>query len=751
MAALRHFLHGFLAGELDPMLGARVDTEQYAYGLAKCENFVAVNEGPLVKRPGYEFIRDADPTSTWLTGFRFSITQEYVVEWGEAKARFFTNGGRIETAPNVAYEIVTPYAAADAPVLSQQQSFDRLYLAHGSYPPAALRRDSAVTFTLETLVLENGPFADLNVQQGLPLTITGVFTVAGAVALAGNLGFTADHVGALVYIEAQDFSTYKVWEPGMATIAGGEYVRSDGKVYVCSDPGSGITGSWQPVHLAGAEWDGQGLSDVNTNGPYGVEWTYVHDLFGIVKIDAVTDASNATGVVQRRIPAGTSPMTTYYWAHGLFSDAVGWPGLVTLWLGRMILFKDFELIASVAGDFGGGRVNFATRPADGISPDLGFRRQLWADNPPLWLVEDRKLIAGTATREIAIGPTNPQAALSGDNISAEPQSFYGSEAVTPIQAGTENIFVERGGRRLRAADYDFARDRYDAPDLTAAARHITKGGILQLAHQRVPFPLIYGVRGDGQLIVHAKTRGEVKGFSRIKLGGDARVLSAVSIVDDTGGNEELWLLVERTRSIGGAAREIWKQAPWRELGDDQKAAFFVDGGVTVAAAAGQTEFEGLIHLAWQEVAVLANGGVVPGMVVDGTGTLTLPAEAVPDVAYTLIVGLPYTAEAISLRPAAQMRGQFINGLRMRLVRIISRVLETLGLKVGSPGGSIEEPIERSASDDMDEPIPLFSGDTPGLVEAEFDRNGQARWISSDPLPAIVMGASLSIDVDEKDA
>ena len=101
MALFRHILAAFVGGEIDPHMHGRVDTEQYSYGLELCENFVAINEGPLVKRPGFEYIRDAAATATWLSPFRFSVTQEYVIEWSNLKARFFTNGVRIETAPNV--------------------------------------------------------------------------------------------------------------------------------------------------------------------------------------------------------------------------------------------------------------------------------------------------------------------------------------------------------------------------------------------------------------------------------------------------------------------------------------------------------------------------------------------------------------------------------------------------------------------------------------------------------------------------
>ena len=48
---------------------------------------------------------------------------------------------------------------------------------------------------------------------------------------------------------------------------------------------------------------------------------------------------------------------------------------------------------------------------------------------------------------------------------------------------------------------------------------------------------------------------------------------------------------------------------------------------------------------------------------------------------------------------------------------------------------------------MDAPIPLKTGDYGGEVEAEFDRNGRALWVSDDPLAAVVTMAALDVEVD----
>jgi hypothetical protein len=747
MAMFRHSLPAFVGGELDPYMHGRTDTEQYNYGLEQCENFVPVNEGPLVKRPGFEYIRDAAPTATWLSAFRFSITQEYVTEWSNTKARFYTNGVRIETSPGVPYEVTTPYLAADCPYLSTAQSFDRQYIDNIKYPPGALKRLTATTFAHEVIDLRNGPFLDQNIDESLRVTVTNVTPGSTTVFATGAI-FTANMVGSYFEIEAKDFSTIKAWEPAMAGVTIGQVVRSDGKAYTALTAGN--TGSIAPVHTSGSEWDGLAKNDVlNAKGPYGVQWDYRHGRRGIVKITGFTSATEVTGTVVQRLPDSITTIPTYRWSMGAFSTEKGWPSLVLIGFGRQIHFKDFDVFGSVVGDYGGGSVNFSKYTDSGqLTADMAFRRTIATEDPPIWAaMSGRKMVVGTASKELAIGAINSAVAIAGDNISAEPQSFYGSERVFPVLIGTDTIFVERGGRRLRASDYDFGRDRYAAVDLTSAARHITKSGIVQMTFQRVPWPLMYAVRGDGQLVVHCNTKLDIKGFSRTVLGGNAKAISAVSVVGADGKTDELWCLVERTRA-DGVKREIWRQTKWHELGDPREEVFFVDGGVRVAATAGQKTFSGLTHLAGQSVAVLANGGVVAGQTVTAGGVLNLPAEAVPNFPYTMIVGLSYTATAVSLRPEVRQRGETVQGTRQMVKKLVLRVLDTIGVRVGDRDGPVEESIDRAGNDIMDEGIPLFSGDTAGDVDGQFDRRGQVQWISPDPLPCIVSAAMMVLEVDQ---
>ncbi len=737
MSLSRPIATSFNGGEISPRMGGRVDTAIYDVAVAEAVNFVPTVEGAIVKRPGFEYIREAAPTATWLTQFRFNLTQDYVIEWSDNRLRFYTNDVRIETAPGVPYEVVVPYTAAEAPFVSCQQSFDRLYLDHPNHPPARLTRTSATTFTYEAMPFTNGPFADGNTNEAIGVTAS---ATEGSVTLTASQPiFRAGHVGAPFRLEALDFGNMPAWEAQTKNITIGMVRRSEGRAYTALT--AGLTGTVQPIHGEGAEWDGQNLQDANEKGPFGVRWAYRHDRFGMLKIDAVApDGLSATATVTRRLPDSVVTTPSWRWAHGAFSAEAGWPNVVIAWAGRLCHFKNFELLASVAGDY----LNHATYTASGIPPgDLAFRRTLSTEDPVLWATGDRRLIVGTASRELAIGAINQAQAVSGDNIEAVPQSFYGSERVWPAQIATATIFVQRGRRKLRQAEYDFARDRYQAQNMTVWCRHITKGGMRQLTFQKEPEELLIGVRLDGQLIVHPHApEQEVKGFSRIRHAG-GRVVSAVCVADATGEQDALWVLVERD----DGTRSVERMASWRDDDDPIADAFYVDTGSTVIAAAGQTSFSGAVQLAGRDVAILADGGVVTGVRVGDDGSFSVPAATIPaDRPYRLTVGLPYVARVTTLPPEMRGGGETSQGKRKRVVRMILRLIATSGIRVGAFGGILDNLIDRSSREHMDAPIPLFTGDTEKPVSGGWGRDGQVVFESSAPLPATIVAAMPTLAV-----
>lgn len=727
----------FNGGELSTRMQGRFDTKIYPIATAEMLNFAGTVEGPSAKRPGHEMIRRAADSAAWLREFIFNVTQAYVIEIAELLFRFYTNGARIESDPVTPYEVVTPYTAAEAPRLSFQQSFDRLYIAHANHPPAALTRLTADTFDYDELALVNGPFKDRNTDETIKVSAD---DVTGSITLTATTGiWQAGHVGGLFRLEAQDFSDVLAWEAGFSGIDLGDYRRSDGKIYQCIDSANGRTGSVQPIHTAGAEWDGtgvgQGRDDKDAGGKL---WQYICDRFGIIRITAYTSATEVTGTVLRRLPSSLVTVPSFRWYHGAFSDAEGWPQIVTIWNSRLVFAKGFQIFGSVVGDY----LNFADFTNSGLlAADLSFRYTLSSADPILALVPDLQLLALTARAEYPIGALNTAAAAGPGNLGVTTRpTFYGSAEVWPARLGAQMHFVQRGGRKVREAEFNFARNGYTAENTTVWSRQVTESGIIQLAWQQAPEEIEWGVRGDGILAAHPfSPEQEVKGWSRAPLGGGARVLSAIAIPSEDGTADEIWLLVQR-----GAVREVWQQKPWWSEGGDRASAWFVDGGISYDGAP-STHFTGAGHLAGELVWCLADGAVIPPFVMPVGGAFDLVRAA-----SKVIVGLPYIARITLLRPQAQLPGGGTSqGRLQKLVSAIVRLIDSLGLWLGGNNGLADEMILRTPSVPMGSPPPLFNGDTERLpVPADFDQLGQLVIESRQPLPCMVSVINSQIEVGD---
>lgn len=153
----------FSAGELSPRLYARVDVGKYMNGCSKIENFIVQRFGGIRKRGGSEFINEAKDSSkaVRLIPFTFSVTQAYILEFGDLYIRIYTNGGIVESGGSPV-EVVSPYSQSEIFDIQFAQSADVLYIVHPNHAPRQFSRTSATTFTIEEMEFEDGPFLEIN-------------------------------------------------------------------------------------------------------------------------------------------------------------------------------------------------------------------------------------------------------------------------------------------------------------------------------------------------------------------------------------------------------------------------------------------------------------------------------------------------------------------------------------------------------------------------------------------------------------
>jgi hypothetical protein len=238
-----------------------------------------------------------------------------------------------------------------------------------------------------------------------------------------------------------------------------------------------------------------------------------------------------------------------------------------------------------------------------------FRRRLDAADPPMWTHADKNyLLAGTASGELVVGQINQAAGLSGDNIRADRQSSYGSKLTWPVAIGTSIMWVQRGGRKIREAEFDYSQDRFVGANINIYARHITRSGIKWLAFQQEPEEMLWGGRGDGTLIAHPHNPSNRSRASPASSSPPGRAFRRHHPVED-GTRDELWILAD----LDGD-RAMLQLAEWwdEDAGLDKADAFFVDWGVSYDGAPQAVFTTGLDHLEGRQVRILADGAVVEG-------------------------------------------------------------------------------------------------------------------------------------------
>lgn len=156
-------------GELSPLVQGRVDSEHFAAGLKRLRGGVVMRYGGVTRTPGTIYMGDnrldafpgSDPHAGWIP-FKFNATQVYGIEVSALCFRFWTLSGRVDTSPGVAYEVTTPYTAADIPNLQYRQLGDVVYITCLGYQPRTLTRNSETSWTLALYVPIDGPYLDVN-------------------------------------------------------------------------------------------------------------------------------------------------------------------------------------------------------------------------------------------------------------------------------------------------------------------------------------------------------------------------------------------------------------------------------------------------------------------------------------------------------------------------------------------------------------------------------------------------------------
>lgn len=576
-------------------------------------------------------------------------------------------------------EVTTPYLEAELFQVEGPQSADVLYMTNGNHPIFTLLRRGDTTWSVVEVDVQDGPYEDLNdtLTTMTPSAATGfgiTITASSIVGINDDQGFLATDVGRLIRID---------------------------------------------------------------NTTSGVDWGYA-------RIVGFTSATVVTADVKRRFLTTNADVR---WKLGSWSDTTGHPSNATLFQRRFVAcnttFKPQNLWFGEVNGFGPSSINMAIDSAD---PDGKWDETIQDDdaidygisakdvNAILWLASSEVLVIGTTGGEWV--PESEGASLKPSDIDIRRRTTYGSADIQPTQVGASNIFLQKAKRKIRSFEFSFQSDGYKAFDMTRLARHITQSGVVEMAYQREPDSIIWFVRNDGTLLAFEFNPDEdVIGWSRNFIGGtDALVKSVATIPGNDGAGQvassaerdEVGLIISRTID-GGTKQYVEIMERVYEEDQDQEDAYYSDSIITYDDISATT-ITGLDHLEGETVSIYADGAVYPTeTVVSGQITIDPAAEVVQ-------IGLGYTSKYKSLRLDAGARA----GTAVAKTKTIDAITLIIMLghtySIGLEGQDLVKKDFREVSNNMDEAVPIFTGEDFGELEGDWETDPRIIVEIDDPAP-----------------
>jgi len=448
----------------------------------------------------------------------------------------------------------------------------------------------------------------------------------------------------------------------------------------------------------------------------------------VIIVDAnIFELSGCTVADITGFELGTSTLAlsnspSYKWAFGAWGGSNGYPGAVgydqermifagsnsfpqTFWMSRTQGFRDFGTSNPILDD-------------DALTYKMNSNKLIEVRH----VLELSELIMLTTAGPFLIrGGTD--GVIKPGAISRKKQPAPGSSHVHPLTAGSNTLYIEEKGGRVRNLGYVFQDDAFTGQDITALSHHLFTGRtIVSWCYQSDPFSAVWVVLDNGILLSLAYLpEQEVIGWSWHDT--DGLVESCCAITE--GGQDRVYLQVKRTIN-GAAVRFIERMAS--RLYTDPEDAFFVDCGLTYNGAAA-TVIYGLTHLEGKTVSILADGNVHPQRVVtDGAITLDRAASVVH-------VGLTYISDFETLEIAnAQQETRSKN----KIINHVSLIVEnSRGIWVGPDVDNLTE-AKRDQYTAYTDAILETTGLLDLRIQADWSKAGKIFARQVDPLPMSIL-------------
>nr|BAR39674.1 putative tail tubular protein B [uncultured Mediterranean phage uvMED] len=742
MARVAVQLTNFTGGELSPRLDGRNDITKYSAGCKTLENFIVYPHGAAARRSGTTFVAEvADSANkTRLIPFEFSTTQTYMLEFSNLKIRVYKDDGSVLEGDKSISAITKANPAVVTATGHGYENGDEVSISGvGGMTEVNGKRFLVAGKTTNTFQLTNKDGANINSSSFTTYTSGGVsnkvFEITTPYTTAQLFDLKFAQSADVMYITHPSHEVEKLsrtghtaWTLTDVDFTNGPYM--DANITTTTlNPASHTVGTGVAVVASAVTGINSGSGFLSTDVGRLVQFGT-----GYGKITAVTDTLNITITIIQDLGSSTASAN---WSLGAFSDTTGFPTCVTFFEQRLVFAgttsQPQTIFFSKSGDYENMDANIGGTVADDDA--IIYTIASNQVNAIRFMTATRTLIIGTAGGEFTVSGGGTDSAVTPTNVLIKKQSNHGAANVDAIAVGNATLFLQRAKRKVRELAYNFDVDGYLAPDMTILAEHISEGGITQMAYQQEPNQIIWGVRGDGELIgLTYQREQQVTAWHRHIFGGvfgsGNAVCESVAVIPTDDTEYQTWVIVKRT--INGATRRFVEFINTFDFTETDNTTFnFLDSALSYSGSA-VTTISGLDHLEGQTVSILANGATHPDKTVS-SGSITLDRSST-----NVKVGLGYSSILQTMRLDAGSQNGTSQGKTKRIYEITIRLFESIGVEVGETLTNMERIPFRTSADPMDEGIPPFTGDKAVEFRGNYDTDGFIFVRQTQPLPLTIL-------------
>jgi len=507
MARVAVELTNFTGGELSPRLDGRTDLAKYTSGCSTLENLVVYPHGSAARRPGSTFLAEVanSANKTRLIPFEFSTTQTYMLEFSNLKMRVYKDSGAVLEGDKTITAITKANPAVVTANSHGYSNGDEVVItAVGGMTEVNGKRFLVADKTTNTFELQDKDGVDINSSSFTTYTSGGVsnkvFELATPYTTAQLFDIKFAQSADVMYITHPEHEVEKLSRTGHTawTLTDVDFTNGpfmDANITTTTlNPASHTVGTGVAVVASAVTGINSGSGFLATDIG---RLIYFRD--GYMKVTARADTTNITVEIIKDLGSATASED---WRLGAFSDTTGHPSCVTFFEQRLVFAGTTDQPQTIFFSKSGDYENMDANIGGTIADDDAIIYTIASNqvNAIRFMTATRTLIIGTAGGEFTVSGGGTDSAVTPTNILIKKQSNHGAANVDAIAVGNATLFLQRAKRKIRELAYNFDVDGYTAPDMTILAEHISEGGLTQIAYQQEPNQIIYGVRGDGELV-----------------------------------------------------------------------------------------------------------------------------------------------------------------------------------------------------------------------------------------------------------